>query len=84
MNLRAKHKEGQRWAGINVFEGKIDDMYKLDVLEPVLVKKQAVKSAVEAAAMILKIDDIIAASRLEEKKPKSEKSPTEEEESSFE
>jgi len=84
VNLRAKHKEGQRWAGINVFEGKIDDMYKLDVLEPVLVKKQAVKSAVEAAAMILKIDDIIAASRLEEKKPKSEKSPTEEEESSFE
>lgn len=82
VNLRAKHKEGQRWAGINVFEGKIDDMYKLNVLEPVLVKKQAIKSAVEAAAMILRIDDIIAASRLEEKKPKSEKSPTEEEETS--
>jgi len=60
VNLRAKHKEGQRWAGINVFEGKIDDMYKLNVLEPVLVKKQAIKSAVEAAAMILRIDDIIA------------------------
>jgi thermosome len=82
VNLRAKHKEGQRWAGINVFEGKIDDMYKLNVLEPVLVKKQAIKSAVEAAAMILKIDDIIAGSRLEERKPKSEKSPTEEEETS--
>ena len=70
VSLRAKHKEGERWAGINVFEGKIDDMYKLEVLEPVLVKKQVIKSAVEAAAMILKIDDIIAASKLETKKEK--------------
>ncbi|MEM1737439.1 MAG: thermosome subunit beta [Nitrososphaerota archaeon] len=80
VNLRAKHKEGQRWAGINVFEGKIDDMYKLNVLEPVLVKKQAIKSAVEAAAMILRIDDIIAASRLEEKKGGKGKEEKEEEE----
>jgi len=84
VNLRAKHKEGQRWAGINVFEGKIDDMYKLNVLEPVLVKKQTIKSAVEAAAMILRIDDIIAASRLEEKggKGKEEKKEEEEKETS--
>jgi len=80
VNLRAKHKEGQRWAGINVFEGKIDDMYKLNVLEPVLVKKQAIKSAVEAAAMILKIDDIIAASRLEEKGGKGKEEEKKEEE----
>jgi thermosome len=80
VNLRAKHKEGERWAGINVFEGKIDDMYKLNVLEPVLVKKQAIKSAVEAAAMILKIDDIIAASRLEEKGGKGKEEKKEEEE----
>ena len=57
-------------------------MYKLNILEPVLVKKQSIKSAVEAAAMILRIDDVIAASRLEEKKGKEEK--TGEEESSFE
>ncbi|HDD42931.1 MAG TPA: thermosome subunit [Nitrososphaeria archaeon] len=82
VTLRAKHKEGQKWAGVNVLEGKLDDMYKLNVLEPVLVKKQSIKSAVEAAAMILKIDDVIAASRLEEKKGKEEK--TGEEESSFE
>ncbi len=67
VSLRARHKEGKKWTGINVMEGKIDDMYKLNVIEPVLVKKQSIKSAVEAAAMILKIDDIIAASRLEEK-----------------
>jgi thermosome len=82
VNLRAKHKEGQRWAGINVFEGKIDDMYKLNVLEPVLVKKQTIKSAVEAAAMILRIDDIIAASRLEEKGGKGKEEKKEEEETS--
>ncbi len=79
VSLRARHKKGEKWAGVNVMEGKIDDMYKLEVLEPVLVKKQAIKAAVEAAAMILKIDDIIAASRLEEKKEEKGK-----EESSFE
>ncbi|RLG05816.1 MAG: thermosome subunit, partial [Thaumarchaeota archaeon] len=65
--LRAEHKEGKKWMGINVFDRKVDDMYKLDVVEPVLVKKQVIKSAVEAAAMILKIDDVIAASKIEEK-----------------
>ncbi|MEN2974101.1 MAG: thermosome subunit beta [Candidatus Caldarchaeales archaeon] len=73
VNLRARHKEGHKWDGVNVFAGKIEDMWKLDVIEPVLVKKQVVKSAVEAASMILKIDDIIAASKLEEKKPGKEK-----------
>ena len=81
VSLRARHKKGEKWAGVNVFEGKIDDMYKLEVVEPLLVKKQAIKAAVEAAAMILKIDDIIAASRLEEKKKGKEEG---QEESSFE
>jgi thermosome len=83
VSLRAKHKEGQRWTGVNVFEGKSDDMYKLNVLEPVLVKKQAIKSAIEAAAMILRIDDIIAASRLEERKGGKGKEEREEEETSI-
>ena len=81
VSLRARHKEGKKWTGINVMEGKIDDMYKLDVIEPVLVKKQSIKSAIEAAAMILKIDDIIAASRLEEKSKEEKKG---EEETSLE
>lgn len=80
VNLRARHKEGEKWAGVNVFAGKIDDMWKLEVLEPVLVKKQVIKSAVEAASMILKIDDIIAASKLEEKKPGKEREEKEESE----
>ena len=63
MELRAKHQAKQRWAGIDPFKGKVSDMSKLDVYEPLAVKVQAVKSAGEAAGMLLKIDDVIAASK---------------------
>jgi chaperonin GroEL (HSP60 family) len=63
-DLRAHHEKGEKWAGINVFDGKVDDMQKLDVLEPLVVKKQVIKSATEAATMILKIDDILAAAKM--------------------
>ena len=63
-DLRARHDKGERWAGVNVFEGKVDDMGKLDVYEPLAVKKQVIKSATEAATMILKIDDVIAAGKM--------------------
>ena len=72
VSLRAKHKEGDKWAGIDVFSGKIVDMYEREVLEPVLVKKQVIKSAVEAASMILRIDDIIAGTKSESGSKKKE------------
>jgi len=62
--LRAKHEKGKTWAGINVFEGKVEDMIKLNVYEPLAVKKQIIKSANEAASMILKIDDVIATAKM--------------------
>jgi len=62
--LRARHEKGEKWAGVNVFEGKIRDMTKLDVYEPLTVKKQAIKSATEAATMILWIDDVIASAKM--------------------
>jgi len=58
--------------GINVFTGKVSDMIALDIIEPLSVKLQALKAAVEAATMILRIDEIIAASKLEEKEKKEE------------
>jgi thermosome len=61
IDLRKAHKKGSKYAGINVETGKIDDMKKLKVLEPVRVGKQAISSATEAAVMILRIDDVIAA-----------------------
>jgi thermosome len=60
LELRKAHKEGKIHAGINVFTGKVTDMKKEKVLEPVRVGTQAISSATEAATMILRIDDIIA------------------------
>jgi thermosome len=62
-DLRARHEKGEKWAGVDVFEGKVKDMEKLEVYEPLAVKKQVIKSATEAATMILKIDDVIASGK---------------------
>ncbi len=61
--LRARHEKEQTWTGVDVFNGKIGDMKRADVYEPLAVKKQIIKSATEAATMILKIDDVIAAGK---------------------
>jgi len=62
--LRSRHDSGETWAGIEVLEGKVQDMSKIGIFEPLTVKKQIIKSASEAATMILKIDDIIAAGKM--------------------
>jgi archaeal chaperonin len=61
--IRAKHADGGKWFGVEAKEGKVKDMYKENVLEPLAVKEQIVKSATEAACMILRIDDVIAAGK---------------------
>ncbi len=60
IELRKAHKNGKVHAGVNVFTGKIEDMVKLNVLEPFCVGRQAINSATDAAVMILRIDDVIA------------------------
>ena len=75
--LRAKHEKGEVWAGIEVHSGKVQDMREAGVFEPISVKKQVVKSATEAASMILKIDDVIAAGKA--KTPPMPKGPSESE-----
>ena len=60
--LRAKQNSGEKTTGINAREGKIGDVYSLDIVEPLAVKEQIIKSATEAACMILRIDDVIAIS----------------------
>jgi thermosome len=62
--LRARHEKGEVWAGIDVLEGKPKNLEKVGVFEPLAVKKQIIKSATEAATMILKIDDIIASGKM--------------------
>ena len=61
-NLRAKQNQGHKWTGIDARNTKIADMLSIDVVEPIVVKEQIIKSATEAACMILRIDDVIAVS----------------------
>ncbi len=60
--LKAAHDKKQKWAGIDVFTGKVMDAWARGVLEPLKIKTQAVSSASEVAVMILRIDDVIAGS----------------------
>jgi chaperonin GroEL (HSP60 family) len=70
VSLRASHeKPAGIWMGIDAISGKVIDMMKNDILDPQSVKEQAIRSAVEAASMILRIDDVIAASKPPEKAP---------------
>jgi thermosome len=63
VQLKSKHEQGDKSAGLNVYTGEIVDMMKENVVEPLRVKTQAISSAAEAATMILRIDDVIAASK---------------------
>jgi chaperonin GroEL (HSP60 family) len=67
VELRAAHEkpEGQ-YKGVNVFSGKVENMRDKGVVEPLIVKEQAVKSATESASMILRIDDVIASTKPKE------------------
>ena len=60
VNLRAKQNQGRKWTGIDARNTQVADMLSIDVLEPLVVKEQIIKSATEAANMILRIDDVIA------------------------
>ncbi|MDP3104755.1 MAG: thermosome subunit beta [Candidatus Methanoperedens sp.] len=58
--MRSQHEKGNKTAGLNVFTGKVVDMMKEGVVEPLRVKTQAIDSATEAATMILRIDDVLS------------------------
>jgi len=60
--LRAKQNQGRKWTGIDARNTRIADMLSIDVVEPLAVKEQIIKSATEAACMILRIDDVISVS----------------------
>ena len=62
ITLRANQSSGKHTVGINAKESKIGNMLSLDIVEPLVVKEQIIKSATEVACMILRIDDVIAVS----------------------
>ena len=62
--MQSAHAKGNKWVGVNGHKNKVTDLSKIDVYEPMVVKAQAIKSATEAATLLLKIDDIIAVSKM--------------------
>jgi thermosome len=67
VDLRAAHENGQVNAGLDVYTGDVEDTLEAGVVEPAHAKRQAISSATEAANLVLKIDDIIAAGDLSTK-----------------
>jgi thermosome len=63
-DMQSEHAKGNKWVGIDGLLNKVADLSKLNVYEPMVVKTQAIKSATEAATLLLKIDDIIAVSKM--------------------
>ena len=62
-DLKAKQSKGSKWIGINVKTTTVSDIYKNNILEPTVIKEQIIKSATETACMLLRIDDVIAATK---------------------
>ncbi|MGI0090706.1 MAG: thermosome subunit beta [Nitrososphaerales archaeon] len=64
VELREKHADtNNTWFGVNVLGSGVVDLFKKDVVEPVSVKEQMIKSATECTCMILRIDDMISGSK---------------------
>ncbi len=61
IKLHLEHEKGNTSYGIDVSTGKSKDMFELGVIEPLKVRTQSIRSAVEVAIMIMRIDDVIAA-----------------------
>ena len=61
--LGSKQSKGAKWTGVDVRNTVVADMFKQNVLEPLIVKEQIFKSATEAACMILRVDNVIASSK---------------------
>jgi len=72
--LRASSGQGRKNFGLDIASGEPADMLAQGVVEPLRVKTQAIKSATEAATMVLRVDDVIAAKQ-EEMKPRPGQSP---------
>jgi thermosome len=60
IEMRRTHKKGNKYAGIDVFNGNVGDMFKNNIIEPLRVSVQEVQASTEAATLILRIDDVIA------------------------
>jgi archaeal chaperonin len=63
VELREKHGAGMMWYGVDVLGRGTKDMFEKDIIEPVGVKEQIIKSATECACMLLRIDEVVASGK---------------------
>ena len=63
VQIAAAHGQGNKWYGVNVVKGQVDDCERLGIYEPTIVKEQIIKAATETAGMLLRIDDVVASSK---------------------
>jgi len=75
--LKSEHSKGNKWAGVGLSKKGARNMKSLEIFEPLRVKVHAIKSATEAATMILRIDDAFFAKRTMEEKPPEKLGPDE-------
>jgi chaperonin GroEL (HSP60 family) len=70
VDLRSKHESPENlWTGVDAISGKVEDMLKQNVVEPLRTKQQVIHSATEAACMILRIDDVVSSKGMKEAGP---------------
>lgn len=74
-NLRAKHAEGLHTYGVDGSTGELVDMATFGIWEPEAVKLQSIKTAIESACLLLRVDDIVSAKRREGSGAASQKPP---------
>jgi len=59
--LRASHAESEAsHMGIDGINGAVVDVNEIGVLDPLAVKMQTIKTAIESACMLLRIDDVVS------------------------
>ena len=58
--LKSRHDNGEKYAGINILNNKVENVFDRGIIEPTKIKNQAISSATEVAIMILRIDDVLA------------------------
>ena len=60
-NKNSEHNNGSvhSWYGIDAIERKVGEMYSKDVIEPLVVKEQIIKTAVEVASLLIRVDEVI-------------------------
>ncbi len=66
VELKKAHAEGKKNYGLNVYTGKLVDMQKDGVIEPIRCKRQAIQSSAEAVEMLLRVDDMMVSKSAQE------------------